>query len=203
MDVRRALLRAAMQVFAETGTRGATTRRIAQAAGVNEVTLFRHFRSKDELLHEAFQVFAREATAPTLPATPVDPRAELIAWCRSRHRSLHKVRALIRRSMAEFTEYPDNCQAGMQASVRMADELASYLARLRRLGLASGAWHERVATAMLMGALFADAMGRDAMPARYPLGVRDSIERYVDLLLEAIHATPVTPTIRALGGHAV
>jgi hypothetical protein len=91
----------------------------------------------------------------------------------------------------------------MQASVRMADELADYLSRLRRLGLASGTWHERVATAMLMGALFADAMGRDAMPARYPLGVRDSIERYVDLLLEAIHVDTVKPDIRALGGHAV
>ena len=102
-----------MKVFAETGTRGATTRRIAQEAGVNEVTLFRHFRSKDDLLHEAFQLFAREATAPTLPETPEDPRAELIAWCRSRHRALHKVRALIRRSMAEFTDGSTIAQLSM------------------------------------------------------------------------------------------
>ena len=46
MDVREALLKSATKVFAEVGSRGATTRRIAQEAGVNEVTLFRHFQSK-------------------------------------------------------------------------------------------------------------------------------------------------------------
>ncbi len=61
MDVREALLRAAIKVFAETGTRGATTRRIAQEADVNEVTLFRHFKSKDDLLRAAVQFFASQA----------------------------------------------------------------------------------------------------------------------------------------------
>ncbi len=55
MDVRDSLLRAATSVFAEVGTRGATTRRIAREAGVNEVTLFRHFKSKDELIQAALR----------------------------------------------------------------------------------------------------------------------------------------------------
>ena len=42
MDVRDKILLAAVTVFAEVGFRGATTRRIAQEAGVNEITLFRH-----------------------------------------------------------------------------------------------------------------------------------------------------------------
>ena len=40
MEARDQLLQAALKVYAESGTRGATTRRIAQEAGVNEVTLF-------------------------------------------------------------------------------------------------------------------------------------------------------------------
>jgi AcrR family transcriptional regulator len=59
MDVREALLKAAIKVFAETGSRGATTRRIAQEANVNEVTLFRHFKSKDDLLRAALQFFCQ------------------------------------------------------------------------------------------------------------------------------------------------
>ena len=47
MDVREQLLEAAVKVFAIAGFRGATTRRIAQEAGVNEVTLFRQFGSKE------------------------------------------------------------------------------------------------------------------------------------------------------------
>jgi AcrR family transcriptional regulator len=193
MDVREALLRAAIKVFAETGTRGATTRRIAQEADVNEVTLFRHFKSKDDLLRAAVQLFASQATTHTLPDQPQDPRAELVQWCRGHHRELYKVRALIRRSMGEFDEHPDNCALCMQASVRIADELVSYLGRLRGLGLTSGDWDARAAAAMLMGAIFSDALGRDTMPERYPYGMRDAVEKYVDLLLSAIGARMSAP----------
>ncbi len=38
-----------MDLFARLGFRGATTRRIAEAAGVNEAIIFRHFPSKEDL----------------------------------------------------------------------------------------------------------------------------------------------------------
>ena len=44
------LLDAAVAVLAKRGYDGATTREIADLAGVNEVTLFRRFRSKENLL---------------------------------------------------------------------------------------------------------------------------------------------------------
>src|SRR6185369_5443910 len=47
---RERLLEAASRVFALQGLRGATTRGIAEAAGVNEITLFRLFGSKERLL---------------------------------------------------------------------------------------------------------------------------------------------------------
>ena len=50
---RERLLQAAVEVFAETGYAGATTRVIAERAGVNEVTLFRHFGAKADLLVQA------------------------------------------------------------------------------------------------------------------------------------------------------
>jgi AcrR family transcriptional regulator len=200
MDVRESLLRAAIKVFAETGTRGATTRRIAQEADVNEVTLFRHFKSKEELLREALRFFAARATSHALPDVPVDPRAELLQWCRWHHRELYKVRALIRRSMGEFDEYPDNCSACLKASGRIADELVGYLGRLRARGLASGDWDARAVAAMLMGTIFSDALGRETMPSRYPHSMRGAVEKYVDLLLNAIGAGSGPPR-RARAAH--
>jgi AcrR family transcriptional regulator len=44
------LLKAAATVFGRDGLTGATTRAIAREAGVNEVTLFRQFGSKEKLL---------------------------------------------------------------------------------------------------------------------------------------------------------
>lgn len=44
------IIQAAARVFSEQGYSGATTRAIAAEAGVNEVTLFRHFGSKKNLM---------------------------------------------------------------------------------------------------------------------------------------------------------
>ena len=50
---RQRILDAAERVFSRDGFQGATTREIAREAGVNEVTLFRHFRTRDDLLRES------------------------------------------------------------------------------------------------------------------------------------------------------
>jgi AcrR family transcriptional regulator len=47
---KKRILAAAQLVFSRDGFHGATTREIARQAGVNEVTLFRHFRTREELL---------------------------------------------------------------------------------------------------------------------------------------------------------
>jgi AcrR family transcriptional regulator len=47
---RHRLLDAATETMNRRGIQGATTREIARRAGVHEVTLFRHFKSKEHLL---------------------------------------------------------------------------------------------------------------------------------------------------------
>lgn len=49
-DTRTRILAATREVFERNGTRGTTTREIAERAGVNEATLFRHFGSKAALI---------------------------------------------------------------------------------------------------------------------------------------------------------
>lgn len=52
MNAEQRILEAALKVFASEGYTGATTRKIAEEANVAEVTLFRKFRSKENLLKE-------------------------------------------------------------------------------------------------------------------------------------------------------
>ena len=187
-DVREQLLQAALRVYAVAGVRGATTRRIAQEAGVNEVTLFRHFGSKDTLLQEALAWESRHVIEGVgLPANPADPHRELLEFCRRQHRVLLESGPLIRTSMAEFGEHPEATRLVCQAPVRLAEELQQYLVRLQAVGLAGGDWQPRAAAAMLMGTLFSDAMGRECMPERYP-PEQEAIAQYVDLFLGAIGA---------------
>lgn len=56
-DTRQRILQAAMHLFSQVGYVQASTRAIAHAAGVNEVTLFRHFGSKKNLLQACMELF--------------------------------------------------------------------------------------------------------------------------------------------------
>ena len=95
------LIKAAVQLFSEKGYQGATTREIALTAGVSEVTLFRHFASKDQLLEAAINTnnFSRKLRdlIPTLTELPpaeglqiiaeelLDTLAERTAWIKILH----------------------------------------------------------------------------------------------------------------------
>src|SRR5262245_44524143 len=51
-DRREQIIEAAVRLFSQKGFRGATTKEIAFAAGVNEAIIFRHFATKSELYAE-------------------------------------------------------------------------------------------------------------------------------------------------------
>ncbi|MCP4757505.1 MAG: TetR/AcrR family transcriptional regulator [Proteobacteria bacterium] len=58
-DTRERILEAALNLFSENGFHATTTRKIAQRADVNEVTLFRLFKSKMDLFKEILQQVRR------------------------------------------------------------------------------------------------------------------------------------------------
>lgn len=185
MNVRDQLLAAAAQVYAEAGYRGATTRRIAQVAGVNEITLFRHFGSKEALLHEAIARAGAEMASFALPEHPADPERELITWARAQLTHMVERRSLIRTCMGEMEEHPDIISSIDKPPVRAAAVLARYLGRLGEVGLTTASFDAQIAAAMLMGTLFGDAMGRDIMPDLFTRDTEASLREYVRLLLRA------------------
>ncbi len=185
MNVRDQLLVAAAKVYAEGGYHGATTRRIAAAAGVNEITLFRHFGSKEVLLREALARCQGEGAVP-LPEAPSDPLHELTEWSRSHLQDLQARASLIRTSLAEFAERPGLVAPEISCPVQAVSALAGYLERLKQRELASASFNERVAAAMFMGVLFADAVGRDIVPAMYASEPEEALTEYVAVFLRGI-----------------
>ncbi|HEX8391886.1 MAG TPA: helix-turn-helix domain-containing protein [Longimicrobium sp.] len=190
MEVRNKLLQAALRVFEECGSRGATTRRIAAEAGVNEITLFRHFGNKAALLNEAISSSGVLRPAAPLPREPRNPRAELLAWARAQHAGIRHNAALIRTSMGEMEGNPEMLRCSAENPRRANTELQAYLERLQGAGLMRAGVDTYAATAMLTGSLFADAMGRDMIPERYPYPEAEAPGKYVELFLRAIGADP-------------
>lgn len=188
MELRDKILKAATELYAETGFRGATTRQIAQKAGVNEVTLFRHFGSKTALLHEAIRCACATPATDPLPEQPEDPRAELLEWATHHWRDLWARRSVIRTAMGEIEEHPELLPRENSPTACAGRDLRGYLERIQAAGLAGATFSTSAATMTLMGTLFADAMSRDIMAFSYPLEPEEAITEYVDLFIRAIGA---------------
>ena len=196
MDRRHEILAAAANVFAQYGFLGSTTRRIAEAAGVNEVTIFRYFGSKEVLLREAMQHDTQSLGITELPAVPIDPETELTAWSQAFMKHLRLRSSMIRKTMSEIEERPEIGLCASHVPTRASANLCTYLDTLKRERIATAEFESIGAAAMLMGAIFADAMGRAMMPEVYPQPEGRAAEVYAGLLLRAIGVTPLNGTTR-------
>lgn len=110
-DKRKAILDAALEVFAERGIANAPTAAISRAAGVAEGTLFTYFKSKSDLMDAVYLELRRE-----LGRLLIDPPRDgkLEAW----------LRALWERYLAVGTEHPEwlKVLAQLRASGRLFKE---------------------------------------------------------------------------------
>ena len=188
MATRESILDVAARLYSDHGWRGTTTRGIADAAGVNEVTLFRLFGSKESLLVEAIGVAAEGDVGPRLPETPKSLRSELIEWALARHEQLVAKRGMIRSCLAEWEEHPDLapkvCRGGQDA----AADLRRYLTAARQRQLIGPGGSLVAATTLFVNAVFMDAMMRDVMPADAQPSERETIAAFADIILRGLGA---------------
>lgn len=80
---RERIIAAARDLFYRQGIRAVGVDAIAEAAGTNKMTLYRHFESKDALVAEYLRGLATEkhdVWTAIVAAHPDDPRAQLEAW---------------------------------------------------------------------------------------------------------------------------
>ncbi|HKO17051.1 MAG TPA: helix-turn-helix domain-containing protein [Gemmatimonadaceae bacterium] len=183
MTTRARILEAAARLFSQLGYEGTTTRRIAHEAGVSEVTVFRQFRTKDALLHEALAESEVAAAVKALPETPENPEAELARWCAGYLRQLRGSRAVIRRAMGQLADRPSIVPHATAYPATALRVLREYLLRAERRRLLPEGFDVTAAATVLAGVLFADALGRDLMPDEFPRPARTAPERYVRIVL--------------------
>ena len=185
-EIRNRILAAAARVYAQYGFRGATTRLIAADAGVNEVTLFRTFGSKAELLQAMLLSEVSATAAPTLSNDVNDPEGELTRWCASVLEYLRGHAHLIRKTIAEAEERPDAACSACEGSNSAGSSLVLYVERLREEGLADTDSDVQTAVSMFMSALFGDALYREIMPNVFPQPVDDAATKYVQTFMRAV-----------------
>lgn len=188
MAARDALLDVAARLYAEHGWRGTTTRKIAEVAGVNEVTVFRQFGSKQNLLLEAIQHASTGPAIGRLPEVPGDLGSELTAWALAQHRGIAAKRGIIRACLAESEERPELapavCEPGRIAHV----DLVRYLKAARAQGLVGTEGSIDAAAVLLINAVFMDAITRDLVPGSSTRPADPVVGSFVDMVLRGLGA---------------
>lgn len=126
------LLDAALMVLAERGLKGATTRAIAERAGVNEVTLFRRYGTKTELIRAA--VLRRSGL---LRQNGVqysgNLQADLTRLTREYQNALQNVGPVIRVLVMEFPRHPELKEV-LDGPRQLFGEIAALLGRYQQEG---------------------------------------------------------------------
>lgn len=196
-EIRSRILAAAARVYAQYGFRGATTRLIAAEAGVNEVTLFRTFGSKAELLHAMMQSQVAATSVPILPDDVSDPGGALTTWCKTVLEYLRGQAHLIRKTIAEAEERPDEACAACEGPNSAGASLVLYVERLREEGFADPDGDVATAVSMFMSAMFGDALYRDIMPKAFPQPAEAAPNKYVQTFLRAVGLRATSLPVRS------
>ena len=129
-QTRQRIIDATTQLFSEMGIAGTTTRAIAKRAGVNEVTLFRHFGSKDNLAREIMREYGGQAVAGDLEQLFSGDYAQDMSLIGHLLMSVMTERInIIRMAICEAGKFPDFQQIIAENPRQLRQMLARYFQR--------------------------------------------------------------------------
>lgn len=188
---RQLLLSAAARVFARDGLEGATTRAISREAGVNEVTLFRHFGTKEHLIEAVVgSAFGKAALHPLREAAGRrNLRSDLAAFARDYEKLLVENLPLIRTMVGEIHRHA-LCQHQALKGIfwPMRAALVARLSRAARSGEVRAGLNPSIAADLFAGAIFASVLRRSGSAARRDYGASEYRDACVDVFIHGIVA---------------
>ncbi len=155
-ETKQKLLEATLKLISEKGYLGATTREISREAGVTELTLFRHFGTKERLFEELLNSYTflprLKELLPELDHLPYEDALTLIA---TRFLlTLKERKSMMKILSSEIHIYPEKIRSLYSAFLdEVRATLAGYFVSLQRLGVLRKVSPEIAARAFL-GMLF-------------------------------------------------
>jgi AcrR family transcriptional regulator len=189
---RRQILMGAAQVFFEKGFHKATTREIAQAAGVSEGTIYNYFSNKRDLLLGMVDMIAIQSLNQFIVSEPsTDPRQLLTTIMHNRFEIGRQYGPLILPVLAEVFTDVELRQALYQQIVM---PVLSHMEEYVQANIDAGRFRNInpiLFTRAIVGALVVNFMLKlSELDARYKdISVETLIEQITSLFLEGIVAT--------------
>ena len=160
-ETRERILEATREIYVNKGFRGTTTREVAERAGVNEATLFRHFGNKEALVEAMFKNAVRgdrEALNGFFLGVTGDLPTDLRRFAVEALHGIAAKRDLILVSLAEESRDPTGFNLLWQTPSTVYEHLKTYFAEAAAAGKVRG--DPAINARFFMGMLVAHVMGR-------------------------------------------
>lgn len=176
-DTRERILAAARDTISRKGKRGATTREIAEVAGVNEATLFRHFGSKEQLIVATAQRYCGvDELRTALGSMTGNLEDDLLMLGRTMMANMERARDMIVWSLAEAEEETQLSSTTWRPANAIHDTVTGFFASRVVDGSLEGD-AEKLAM-VFMGFIFAHVLARGKLDFERIFGERDEALRY-------------------------
>ncbi len=187
-STRDRIIEVALKLFSKKGYLGATTKEIAKEAGIAEVTIFRHFPSKEMLFEKVIGTYSflpeLKGLLPEIAKVPYEDALTVIA--KKFLETLTMRKDLIRIMHSEMQRYPEKIHRIYHAFMdELFKTLASYFDRLQQRGILRRFDSEFGARAFL-GMFFSYFMAQEfKMRKKYrDEGTERTIKEYVNLFIK-------------------
>nr|WP_295383486.1 TetR/AcrR family transcriptional regulator [Pseudoxanthomonas sp.] len=171
---------AVMQTIIERGYAGATTKLLADAANMSEVTLFRKFGSKSELVKRAIQALVERTDFKSATKYTGDIQADLMRVLQAYQGSVVMHEKFFASLFSEISRNPELVGSFSQP-LALFRSIGELLTRYQKDGLLRKE-HPSHAVASLLGPLIYTAMMRGPMPenAVPPIDLEEHISKYLE-----------------------
>lgn len=183
------LLKAAIQVFSTEGYVGATTREIARVAEVSEVTLFRHFQSKEQLLSAVAQHITalRREIFTHQDEWTYDLRRDLLHYACLHDDMLEEYEALFRMFIGEAHRHPADAVEVLQRSfLPLREQLIVYLETCIARNIVRPDVDLPLAVDQLTGMLLSGMIRRHVSSVKRGYDRKQYIEGCIDLFVRGL-----------------
>ncbi|HEX7066001.1 MAG TPA: TetR/AcrR family transcriptional regulator [Bacillales bacterium] len=190
-ETRERIFQAALAIFSKKGYSATTTREIAAHAGVTEVTLFRHFGTKEYLFQEAILRFSPASilTDELDEKLTGDLHHDLKLLAKRYLTNAMENVEQIRIGVMEAPRNPELARAVCQIPIRLTSHLAAHLEEISKKG-EMPEQNFKLKAQMFYNVLFQNVFSACTVPAiRFDFDEEEFIETLVSLFVNGLTGT--------------